>query len=160
MLAAETHDLVITSKTREDADADAPDGVAVWVNATTIDKATGGNFQKSTERVAFDDSNGEGVDCDACEPGSPRSDGEKVEGVPTTFEGQIYKFPFGTERQGLRRVGRPHRRGLPGDVRGRGDIQGVDVYKFVQVIEPTDGRAPATSRARSSGPTSRLSRPT
>ncbi len=137
VLAAETHDLVITSNTREDADADAPDGVVVWVNATTVDKATGGNFQKTTERVPFDDSSGEGVDCDSCDPWIAESDGETVEEVPTTFEGQIYKFPFDTQKRSYDVWDGSIGEATPATYEGEDTIKGLAVYKFVQVIDPT-----------------------
>ncbi len=137
VLAAETHDLVITSETREDADADAPDGVVVWVNATNIDKATGGNFQQSTERVAFEDSDGTGVACDTCETWIAESDGETVEEVPTTFEGQIYKFPFNTEPKSYDVWDGSTGEAVEATYEGEESIQGTRVYKFVQVIDPT-----------------------
>ncbi|PWN03633.1 hypothetical protein DJ010_05935 [Nocardioides silvaticus] len=137
VLAPETHDLVITSNTREDADADAPDGVAVWVNATVVDKATGGNFQKTTERVAFDDSSGAGVDCDSCDTWIAASDGETVEEVPTTFEGQIYKFPFNTQKKSYDVWDGSVGEAVPATYEGEDKVNGLDVYKFVQVIEPT-----------------------
>ncbi len=137
VLAAETHDLVITSNTREDADADAPDGVAVWVNATVVDKATGGNFQKTTERVAFDDSSGAAVDCDSCNTWIAASDGETVEEVPTTFEGQIYKFPFDTQKKTYDVWDGSVGEAVPATYEGEDKVNGLDVYKFVQVIEPT-----------------------
>jgi len=137
VLAAETHDLEITSETREDADADAPDGVVVWVNATTIDKATGGSFQLSTERVAFDESDGTGVECDTCDTWIAESDGETVEEVPTDFEGQIYKFPFGTEQKSYDVWDGPTGEAVEATYEGEESIEGTTVYKFVQVIEPT-----------------------
>lgn len=137
VLATETHDLVITSETREDVGADAPDGVRVWVNATTTDKATGGNFQLSTERVAFDEVGGDGVDCEECDTWIAESDGETVEEVPTTFEGQIYKFPFNTQREDYDMWDGPTGEAVPATYEGEESIQGTRVYKFVQVVEPT-----------------------
>jgi hypothetical protein len=137
VLASETHDLVITSETREDASADAPDGVVVWVNVTTTDKADGSNFQQSTERVAFDEADGDAVDCDACETWIAESDGETVEEVPTTFEGQIYKFPFNTQRKAYDVWDGTTGEAVPAEYEGEESIQGIRVYKFVQVIEPT-----------------------
>jgi len=136
VLAAETHDLVITSETREDASADAPDGVVVWVNATTIDTDTG-TFQLSTERVAFDESDGTGVDCDTCDTWIAESDGETVEQVPTVFEGQIYKFPFETEAKSYDVWDGPTGEAVEATYEGEESIEGTNVYKFVQVIEPT-----------------------
>ena len=137
VLAAETHDLVITSETREDVDADAPDGVRVWVNATTTDKAAGGNFQLSTERVAFDEVSGAGVECAACETWIAESDGETVAEVPTNFVGQVYKFPFNTEKKTYDQWDGAIGESAPATYEGEESIQGTRVYKFVQVIEPT-----------------------
>jgi Porin PorA len=137
VLAPETHDLVITSETREDADADTPDGVVVWVNVTTTDKATGGNFQLSTERAAFDEVSGAGVECESCDTWIAESDGETVEEVPTTFEGQVYKFPFDTQKKSYDQWDGAIGEATPAEYEGEESVQGVDVYKFVQVIEPT-----------------------
>ncbi|WP_223163701.1 DUF3068 domain-containing protein [Nocardioides humilatus] len=137
VLAPETHDLVITSKTSEDAEADVPDGDVVWVNATRIDKAEGGNFQFSTERVAFDAVTGAGVDCDACDTWEAVSDGDAVEEVPTVFEGQVYKFPFNTEKKTYDMWDGPTGEATPATFEGEESLQGLHVYKFVQVIEPT-----------------------
>ncbi|WP_183092858.1 DUF3068 domain-containing protein [Nocardioides stalactiti] len=135
VLAAETHDLRITSKTSEDVDADAPDGAVVWVNVTTIDKATGGNFQKSTERVAFDAVTGEAVDCASCDTWVAEADGDVVEQVATDFQGQIYKFPFGTEKQTYDVWDGSTEETAPATYEGEEEIQGLKVYKFVQVVE-------------------------
>lgn len=137
VLAPETHDLVITSKTSEDVDADTPDDVVVWVNVTTIDKAVGGNFQKSTERAAFDEVTGEGVDCDECDTWIAEVDGDTVEQVPTVFEGQIYKFPFNTQQETYEVWDGSTGETAPATFEGEEEIQGVDVYKFVQVIDET-----------------------
>ena len=137
VLAPETHDLVITSETREDADADTPDGVVVWVNVTTTDKADGGNFQKSTERVAFDEETGAGVECDSCDTWVAEAVDDSVEEVPTDFEGQIYKFPFNTERKAYDVWDGAVGEAVPAEYDGEESIQGLSVYKFVQTIEPT-----------------------
>jgi hypothetical protein len=137
VLAPEEHDLVITSKTSEDVDADAPDGVVVWVNNTRTDKADGGNFQLSTQRVAFDEGTGAGVDCDECDTWVEESDGDKVEQVATTFEGQIYKFPFDTQQESYDVWDDALGEATPATFEGEESIKGLDVYKFVQVIEPT-----------------------
>lgn len=137
VLAAETHDLVITSNTREDAEADTPDGVVVWVNVTSIDKATGGNFQRSTERAAFDETTGAGTECDTCDTWVAVADGDTVEEVPTTFDGQVYKFPFNTQKKSYDVWDGPTGEAVPATFEGVETIRGLDVYKFVQVIEPT-----------------------
>lgn len=137
VLAPETHDLVITSKTSEVGDAGAADGDTVWTNVTTIDKADGGNFQLSTEQFAFDEVTGAGVDCDDCETFVEESDGETVTRVPTTAEGQTYKFPFNTERKTYDVWDGPTGEAVPATYEGEDDIQGLRVFEFVQEVEET-----------------------
>ncbi len=135
VLAPETHDLVITSNTREVVDADAPEGATVWTNVTSVDKADGGNFQLSTEQFAFDEVSGAGVDCDDC--WVEGSDGETVTRTPTNAEGQIYKFPFDTQQQSYDVWDGDLGEATPATFEGEEEIQGLRVYKFVQVIDPT-----------------------
>lgn len=134
VLATETTDLDITSQTIADTGADQPDDVVTWVNSTTVNRADGTTFQQSRERVAFDVVSGAGVVCESCETWIEVADGEQVS---TTFEGQIYKFPFGTEKKTY-----PVWDGATGqavDARFEGEekIDGLTVYKFVQRIDPT-----------------------
>lgn len=136
VLAPETHDLEITSKTSEVGDADAPDGISVWTNRTTVDKADGGNFQLSTEQFAFDDVTGAGVDCD-CATWVEESDGTDIVRVPTDAEGQVYKFPFNTQQKTYDAWDGSLGEATPATFEGEETVEGLDVYKFVQVIEPT-----------------------
>jgi hypothetical protein len=136
VLAPETHDLDITSKTSEDVDADAPDGVTVWVNSTTTDKVDGGNFQLSTERVAFDEVSGAGVTCSSCDTWEAESNGTTVEQVPTDFAGQVYKFPFDTQKKSYDVWDGATGEATPATYEGEDTIKGLGVYKFVQVIDP------------------------
>ena len=134
----ETHDLSITSKTSEDVDADAPDDVVVWVNVNKVLRGDGTEFQKSTERVAFDEVTGEAVDCEDCEPFvEEKGSDDKVERVPTVFEGQVYKFPFNTQKQDYEQWDGTLGEAFPVTYEGEEEIDGLSVYKFVQVIEPT-----------------------
>jgi hypothetical protein len=135
VLAPETHDLVITSNTSEVVDADIADGDVVWTVNTTVDKADGGNFQLSTEQLAFDEVSGAGVDCDDC--WVEGSDGTTVTRIPTNAEGQVYKFPFHTEKKTYDVWDGETEEATPATFEGEEEIQGLSVYKFVQVIEPT-----------------------
>lgn len=135
VLAPETHDLEITSKTSEVADADAPDGGAVWTNRTTVEKAGGGTFQQSREQLAFDE-NGAGVDCD-CATWVEESDGTNIVQVPTTADGQVYKFPFNTRPESYDVWDGSLGEATEATYEGENTIQGLRVYKFVQEIEPT-----------------------
>jgi hypothetical protein len=135
VLAPETHDLVITSLTREVGDAGAPEGAVGWTNTTTVDKADGGNFQLSTEQYAFDEVSGAAVACDC--NWIEESDGETVERVPVSPEGQIYKFPFNTQQQTYDVWDGSTGEAVPAKYVGEESIDGLRVYKFVQVIEQT-----------------------
>lgn len=137
VLAPEVHDLVITSRTSEDTEADAPDGVTVWANVVTTDKADGGNFQRSTERAAFDEVSGAGVDCDSCDTWIERVEGDDVVRDPTVFEGQIYKFPFGTEKRDYDVWDGAVGEAVTATYEGEEEIEGLTVYKFVQPVDPT-----------------------
>lgn len=136
VLAPETRDLDITSKTSEDVDAKCGDNV-VWVNATVTDKFDGGNFQKSTERAAFDPVTGAGVTCSDDETFVQESDGLTVKNDDTDFKGQVYKFPFNTQKKSYDVWDGPTGEATPATYEGEDTIKGLKVYKFVQVIDPT-----------------------
>ena len=136
VLAPETRDLDITSKTSEDVDAKCGDNV-VWVNVTTTDKVGGGNFQKSTERAAFDPVTGAGASCPDDKTWEQVSDGTTVTDDETTFKGQVYKFPFNTQKKTYQVWDGPTGEATPATYEGEDEIKGLKVYKFVQVIDPT-----------------------
>lgn len=132
----ETHDLSVTSFTIADPGADAPDGVVVWLNSATVTREDGSIFQQSRERSAFDAVSGAGVDCEECESWTEAKEGDEITQVPTVREGQVYKFPFGTEKRDY-----PVWDGTIGEAtdarfEGEEEIQGLTVYKFVQEIAP------------------------
>lgn len=133
----ETHDLSIESFTIADTGADAPDGVVVWQNSTTVTRPDGSIFQQTRERAPFDAVSGAAVDCDECESWTEVKDGDQLEQVSTVREGQVYKFPFGTEKRAY-----PVWDGTVGEAsdatyEGEQEIQGLKVYEFVQKIDPT-----------------------
>lgn len=134
VLAPETVDLDIASRTIADTGAEQPDDVRTWVNSTTITRADGTVFQQSRERAAFDAVTGAGVACDTCETWVEVADGEQV---AQTWEGQVYKFPFDTQKKTYAvwesTLGEP----VDATFEGEEKIDGLTVYKFVQVIEPT-----------------------
>ena len=70
-------------------------------------------------------------------PGSPSPTARPSKKCRRTFEGQIYKFPFDTEKKSYDVWDGPTRRGLEATYEGEESIEGTSVYKFVQVIEPT-----------------------
>jgi len=134
VLAPETTDLSVTSRTVADSGADAPDGVVVWVNSTTVTRADGSIFQQSRERAPFDGTSGAAVDCDSCESWTEVAAGERE---PVTRTGQIYKFPFDTEKQDHPVWDGTVGKAVEATYEGEEEIDGLTVYRFVQRIEPT-----------------------
>ncbi|GIE83142.1 hypothetical protein Aph02nite_90920 [Actinoplanes philippinensis] len=76
-------------------------------------------------------------------PGQQLDDVAKVQGStastpdPVTFTGQLYKFPFGTEQTTYQYFDRDVKKAFPIEYKGTEDIQGLETYKFVQVIPET-----------------------
>lgn len=137
VLAPEVHDLAITSETRENVEADVPDDATMWVNLTTIVREDGVTFQQSTEQVAFDVTSGAAIDCEDCDTWDEVEREDEVERVPVTYEGQIYKFPFNTQKQDYEQWDGTIGEATTATYEGEEEIEGLTVYKFVQVIEPT-----------------------
>ncbi|WP_435769255.1 DUF3068 domain-containing protein [Nocardioides sp. SYSU DS0651] len=133
VLETETTDLEIQSRTVADSGADAPDGVAVWVNSTTVTRADGSVFQQQRERAPFDEVTGAAVECDSCESWSEVAAGER-EAVQR--EGQVYKFPFGTEKKDYLQWDGTIGEATTARFEGEEQLDGLTVYKFVQTIEP------------------------
>lgn len=134
VLAPETTDLSILSVTVADTEADAPDGVSVWHNSTTVRRDDGSIFQQTRERAAFDSVSGAGVECEECGTWEEVAEGERAD---ATFEGQVYKFPFDTQKQDYEVWDGTLGEATTATFEGVEEIQGLEVYEFVQVIEPT-----------------------
>lgn len=132
VLATETTDLDITSNTVADSGADAPDGVAVWVNSATVLRADGSVFQQTRERAAFGETDGAGVECESCDTWVEVAAGERE---PTTFDGLVYKFPFATEKRDYPMWDGTTGEAVDATFEGEEEIDGLKVYKFVQEVE-------------------------
>jgi hypothetical protein len=133
VLETETTDLAIEARTIADSGADAPDDVAVWVSSNTVTRADGTVFQQTRERAAFDSVTGEAVDCEKCDSWVEVAAGERV---PAEREGQVFKFPFDTEKKDYLQWDGTIGEATPARYEGEEEIQGLSVYKFVQQIEP------------------------
>lgn len=133
VLATETSDLEIQSRTIADSGADAPDGVVVWVNSTTVKRADGSIFQQTRERAPFDAVSGAAVDCPECDSWTEVAEGDRVD---TVREGLVYKFPFGTEKRAYDMWDSTVDAAVPAKFEGEEELQGLTVYKFVQTIDP------------------------
>lgn len=55
-------------------------------------------------------------------------------GQPANYEGQVYKFPFGTEKKDYPVFDRDLRRAVPAQFKEVTEVQGVEVYRFEQTI--------------------------
>jgi len=134
----EVQDLEITSATRQDVSADTSDGDVVWANVVTAEVVGWDQpFQQSTERAAFDEVTGAGVECDACDTWIESVDGEETVREPITFEGQVYKFPFDTQKKDYEVWDGSLREAVTATYEGTEEVQGLTVYKFVQEIPST-----------------------
>lgn len=134
VLAPETTDLDISSRTIADSGAKTPDGVVVWVNSTTVQRADGSVFQQSRERAPFDGTSGAAVDCASCDSWSEVAAGERE---PAVRKGLVYKFPFDTKKKDYPVWDDTVGEAVDATFEGEERIDGLSVYKFVQRIEPT-----------------------
>ncbi|OJF12954.1 DUF3068 domain-containing protein [Couchioplanes caeruleus] len=57
--------------------------------------------------------------------------------APVSYTGQLYKFPFGTERKNYEYFDRDLRKALPIEFKDTEKIDGLEVYRFEQVIPET-----------------------
>ncbi len=143
-LAPETADLRIASLTKAGQPGagglggipKAPEGVVVWSNTTTVTPVGWTEpFNQSTEVVPFDATSGAASDY---HPGFYEvTEGEETSRVEVTREGQIYKFPFDTQKKDYLQYDDDLGQATPAKFEGEDEIKGVKVYKFVQTIEPT-----------------------
>ncbi|HWJ83455.1 MAG TPA: DUF3068 domain-containing protein [Nocardioides sp.] len=133
----ETHDLAIESRTISDPTAEPPDGDVVWQNSVTVRREDGSIFQQTRERIPFDAVTGEAVTCDGCPSWTAVDNGKKVDEVPVTRKGLTLKFPFHTEKKDYPVWDDTVDEAPTATYEGEDEIQGLTVYKFVQVIPET-----------------------
>jgi hypothetical protein len=107
-------------------------GVAVWKNATSTYSADGVMRSASIEQVPFDQHTGAAVDC--CDAYSEQEQGNAQ---AVKFEGQIFKFPFRTEKKDYGWWDSTLKKTFPAKFVEEDEVKGVKTYVFRQVIEPT-----------------------
>ena len=103
------------------------DDVAVWETVVNTTNAAGDTLTATRSIVAFDRRTGAGVE----------GYGQSIDGDPIDHEGQILKFPFGTEKRDYEFWDTALREATPAVFDGEDEIDGMTVYRFVQTIEPT-----------------------
>jgi hypothetical protein len=107
-------------------------GTVIWTEQDKVVSAY-------AARLALDRKTAGAVDW----PGQELDDVAKVEGstppapAEVSFTGQLYKFPFGTEQKTYQYFDRDLKKALPIEYKGTEDIQGLETYKFEQVIPET-----------------------
>ncbi|MCL2542920.1 MAG: DUF3068 domain-containing protein [Nocardioidaceae bacterium] len=133
VLAPETTNLTVAARTVADSSIHPPAGDAVWNTNTTITRADGTIFQRSRERAPFDAVTGAAVSCASCGSWS-----ESTQGQQDTVDrsGQVYKFPFDTQRHDYQNWDDAIGAATTAKYEGQTSIQGLKVYKFVQTIAP------------------------
>lgn len=137
VLAPETVDLEISSRTVAGDYPEAPDGVVVWANnVTTTPVGWDQPFQQSRELTPFDEETGAASDYGVGFEEVENDEGE-IEQVDVTREGQVYKFPFDTQKKDYLQWDSELGEATTATYEGEEELEGTTVYKFVQTIEPT-----------------------
>ncbi|MFB9251721.1 DUF3068 domain-containing protein [Sphaerisporangium melleum] len=123
-----TADLDITVTTRGDVEESKGDHV-VWDEFTAVNDVTNSasGIQLDQRRSAFNKYTGEGVDC--C--------GVNVDKEPVQMSGQIYLFPFGTQKRTYQVFNATARQSFDARFVGEDMVNGLPVYKFEQTVPPT-----------------------
>ena len=106
-----------------------PDNRTVWDESQTLNTSAGTLVSADTMRIPFDGHSSKMIGC--C--------GANTDGTAITDASGInpLKFPFGTEQRTYLYYDRTLNKAIAMDFTDVEAIDGVDVYKFVQVIAPT-----------------------
>ncbi|MFF0367934.1 DUF3068 domain-containing protein [Micromonospora sp. NPDC005087] len=101
----------------------------VWTVGQTVDRTDTKELVNAYgATLALDRVSGAAVDWD----GQYLDDTGTREKV--TFAGQVYKFPFNTEKRSYDVFDRDLRKALPAEFKGTEDVNGLEAYRFEQVI--------------------------
>lgn len=128
-------DLEVTNTTRGDIEAtnDAPDGTLVWADTQTVKNTDGDTLSQSISLAAHDAHTGEAVDC--C--GSFVQEDAEAGPVEVVRKGQVYKFPFGTEKKSYQWWDDTILDTVEAKFEKETDLDGLTVYQFVAEIPQT-----------------------
>ena len=117
--------LTATRRVRGDVAA-GNDDRAVWDVFVRVENE-GALVTASTDRVAFDRSTSEAVNC--C--------GESLNGAPAKHSGIEYKFPFGAGKKTYQYFDTTLGQSSDMVYKASEKLEGLNVYRYEQVIEPT-----------------------
>jgi hypothetical protein len=127
-LSVQTGQQLTATRTVRGDVAAGSSAVAVWDVFVRVTAAANKLVTATTDRVAFDRRTSEAVNCCA----------EHVNGDQAArHQGIEYKFPFGAEKQTYQYFDTALRRATPMEYQGEEEVAGLDVYRYVQRIEPT-----------------------
>ena len=122
--------LVGQERVRADVAASTgPDDRTVWDESQTVSDSDGNLVQATTMRIPFNGHTSQMIDC--C--------GANADGAPITdFSGiNPLKFGFGAEQKTYQYFDKTLNKATPMEFKSVETIDGVECYKFVQVIPPT-----------------------
>src|SRR4051794_17254769 len=128
-LSEKTDNIVTTLNTIGDVPAAKAYGnnVAIWSQGTATTTSDGTVISALKQRTPFDRTSGEAVDC--CNA--------NMDGDPVTFSGLIYKFPFNSQKKTYQFYDNDTRKAWPAVYSGTATLDGLSVYRYVQVIPAT-----------------------
>jgi hypothetical protein len=120
--------------------------VAIWETTVVTDEPGASVSEDSPprsathDRVAFDRHTGEAIDC--CDTylasTADLETGDEVRDTDTPISGQFFKLPFNTQKETYQFWDGSLKDSTDLEYKATEEIQGLTVYKFEQVIEPTD----------------------
>lgn len=134
-LTEENTDLSVENQTLGDVEAteQADDGIRVWYGSTSIRASDGTIISRSQERVAFDATSGEAVNC--CDAYSETTEGERQ---AANREGQVYKMPFNTQQTTYQWWDGTLGETVDMKFVEEEEIDGLTVYKFESSVPRTE----------------------
>ncbi|NUT10697.1 MAG: DUF3068 domain-containing protein [Nonomuraea sp.] len=123
-----TADLDIIVTTRGDV-KEATDDRVVWDEFTAVNDVTNNKpgIDYSERRSAFDKRSGVGLNC--C--------GVSIDKAPVQLQGQIYKFPFDTEKKTYQVFNSSAGKAFDARFVGEEQVNGLSTYKFEQTVPET-----------------------
>lgn len=128
-----TTDLHTTVNTVGDASTpDKASGKVTYTNSTSTLGSNGQMLSRSVERMSFDAFSGEASSC--CHDFISTTEGVET---PIVHTGLPAKFPFETQKKTYQFWDSSLLKSVPINYEGTTSIQGMTVYKFGQVIPPT-----------------------
>lgn len=113
------------------------DDTDVWVSTVSLVDDQGNVRSRTIERAAFDANTSESVNC--CDEYISTSKGVNR---PVRHQGVVFKFPFDTQQKTYPFWDLTLRRTMPMVYQDTESVDGVRVYKFLQVIKPTPSAKP------------------